>query len=281
MIQINDLEFSYKKKQKLFQGLNLELPPGSIIGLLGKNGAGKTSLLKLMAGLLYPKHGNCSVFGKESRLRLPSLLSDMYFLPEEIYAPLLKVTEFVNLYSPFYPNFSANDFAKHLQEFEIDGSENLRRMSFGQKKKVLIAFSLATNCRLLLMDEPTNGLDIPSKSQFRRIIASAVSDERSIIISTHQIRDLGLMIDPILILDQSRFILNSSQDDVLNTISFVKANSRDEISDALYSEEAAGMIHAIVPKREHISSLLDIELLFNAAISSPELVTLFKSKSHE
>jgi ABC-2 type transport system ATP-binding protein len=131
------------------------------------------------------------------------------------------------------------------------------------------------------MDEPTNGLDIPSKSQFRRIIASAVSDERSIIISTHQIRDLGLMIDPVLILDKSRFILNRSQDDILKTISFVKANFREEIADALYVEEAAGMLHAIVPKRENVNTLIDIELLFNAAISSPQLVELFKMKSHE
>jgi ABC-2 type transport system ATP-binding protein len=281
MIKIENLDFSYKKRQKLFQGLNLELPPGSIIGLLGKNGAGKTSLLKLMSGLLYPKNGSCKVFEKESRLRLPSMLSEMYFLPEEIYAPLLKVNEFVKLYAPFYPKFSEADFTKHLQEFEIESSGNLRRMSFGQKKKVLISFSLATNCRLLLMDEPTNGLDIPSKSQFRRIIASAVSDERSIIISTHQIRDLGLMIDPILILDQSRFILSKSQDDILKTVSFVKAHSRDEVPDALYTEEAAGLIQAIVPKREHMNSVMDIELLFNAAISSSQLVELFKSKSHE
>jgi len=281
MIQIENLDFSYKKKQKLFQGLNLQLPPGSIIGLLGKNGAGKTSLLKLMSGLLYPKNGSCRVFDKESRLRLPSMLSEMYFLPEEIYAPLLKVSEFVKLYAPFYPNFSSEEFAKHLQEFEIESESHLKRMSFGQKKKVLIAFSLATNCRLLLMDEPTNGLDIPSKSQFRRIIASSVNEERSIIISTHQIRDLGLMIDPVLILDQSRFILNASQDVILNTVSFVKAQSKEEIPDALYSEEAAGMIQAIVPKRDHISTLLDIELLFNAAISSPALVELFKTKSHE
>jgi ABC-2 type transport system ATP-binding protein len=191
------------------------------------------------------------------------------------------VSEFVKLYAPFYPNFSDDEFAKHLKEFEIESESHLKRMSFGQKKKVLIAFSLATNCRLLLMDEPTNGLDIPSKSQFRRIIASSVNEERSIIISTHQIRDLGLMIDPVLILDQSRFILNSSQDDILNAVSFVKAQSKEEIPDALYSEEAAGMIHAIVPKRDHISTLMDIELLFNAAISSPALVELFKTKSHE
>ncbi|MEI6851850.1 MAG: ABC transporter ATP-binding protein [Bacteroidota bacterium] len=281
MIQIENLDFSYKKRQKLFQGLDLDLPPGSIIGLLGKNGAGKTSLLKLMAGLLYPKKGSCKVFDKESHLRLPSMLSDLYFLPEEIYAPLLKVSEFVKLYAPFYPNFSADEFARHLKEFEIESNGNLRRMSFGQKKKVLISFSLATNCRLLLMDEPTNGLDIPSKSQFRRIIASSVSDDRSIIISTHQIRDLGLMIDPVLILDKSRFILNRSQDDILKTVSFVKANFREEIADALYVEEAAGMLHAIVPKRENVNTLIDIELLFNAAISSPQLVELFKTKSHE
>lgn len=278
MILINNLDFRYKRRKLLFTGLNLELPPGSIIGLLGKNGAGKTSLLKLMSGLLYPAKGSCRLFGAESRLRLPSMLSELYFLPEEIYAPLLKVRDFVATFSPFYPRFSRSEFDGYLREFEVSGDDSLKSMSYGQKKKVLISFALASNCRLLLMDEPTNGLDIPSKSQFRRVIAGAVQPGRSIIISTHQIRDLGLMIDPILILHESRFIVNQTQDEILSRLKFVRTG---DATGALYSEETAGIHNAVFPNPANESSVLDIELLFNAAIHTPEIVKLLNSANHE
>jgi ABC-2 type transport system ATP-binding protein len=281
MISIDNLNFSYKRRKPLFENLSLEIPSGNIIGLLGKNGAGKTTLLKLISGMIFPDAGTCKVFDKESKLRLPSVLSDLYFLPEEIYAPLLAIKNFVKLYSPFYPRFSLTDFNNYLSEFQISEDDHLRKMSYGQKKKALIAFALATNCSLLLMDEPTNGLDIPSKSQFRKIIASVTTEERSIIISTHQIRDLGLMIDPILILDNSRFLINASQETLQEKLMFTTTTGNIDDIDVLYKETIGGSTHAILPNIENQPSVLDIELLFNAAVNDNRLINYLNTPSHE
>ncbi len=277
MIKIENLGFSYKKKKTLFEGLNLELGEGNIVGLLGKNGAGKTSLLKIISGMLYPQNGSCKVFGKESRLRLPSVLNQFYFLPEEIFAPLLKIKEFVKRYSVFYPDFSEMDFGKYMKEFEIGEDENLKQLSFGQKKKVLIAFAIATNCKLLLLDEPTNGLDIPAKSQFRKIIASSLKDDQTIIISTHQIRDLGLMIDPVIILHESRFILNMTQEDIIKKVSFTHGNNPDISAKFIYSEDYGGVNNQIVENTDGEESVIDLELLFNALVSNKKTVEYFNN----
>jgi ABC-2 type transport system ATP-binding protein len=277
MIEIENLSFAYKKQDILFNKLSMKLGAGNIVGLLGKNGAGKTSLLKLISGMLYPKTGTCKVFGIDSRKRLPSVLSQLYFLPEEIYAPLLKVKEFIKRYSAFYPNFSDDDFRKYLKEFEIGEGENLKQMSYGQKKKVLIAFAIATNCRLLLMDEPTNGLDIPSKSQFRKIIASSLKDDQTIIISTHQIRDLGLMIDPILILHDSRFILNMTQEEITKKVIFAKGNSVHPEAKFIYSEDYGGVNNQLIENTRGEDSIIDMELLFNALVSNKRTVEYFNN----
>lgn len=281
MISIDNLNFSYKRRKPLFENLSLEIPSGNIIGLLGKNGAGKTTLLKLISGMIFPDEGSCKVFDKESKLRLPSMLCDLYFLPEEIYAPLLAIKNFVKLYSPFYPKFSLTDFNNYLHEFQISEDDHLKKMSYGQKKKALIAFALATNCSLLLMDEPTNGLDIPSKSQFRKIIASVTTEERSIIISTHQIRDLGLMIDPILILDNSRFLINATQEALQEKLLFTTTSGNIDEFDVLYKETIGGSTHAILPNKENQPSVLDIELLFNAAVNDNRLINYLNTPSHE
>lgn len=277
MIRIENLNFAYKKRDLLFENLNLNVSKGNIVGLLGKNGAGKTSMLKLISGMLYPQKGSCLIFGEESKKRLPSVLSQLYFLPEEIYAPLLMIKEFTKRYSAFYPDFSAADFSRYMKEFEIGEDENLKQLSYGQKKKVLIAFAIATNCKLLLMDEPTNGLDIPAKSQFRKIIASSIKEDQTIIISTHQIRDLGLMIDPILILHESKFILNMTQEEIMKKVSFIRGNNIDPASKFIYSEDFGGVKNQIIENTESVESVIDLELLFNAIVSNKKTVEYFNN----
>src|SRR6186713_469867 len=189
MISIQNLSFSYRKNKPLFEGLNLQLEAGHIYGLLGKNGAGKSSLLKQMAGLLFPQAGACKVMGYEARYRQPGFLSNLFMVPEEFYLPQVSIKSYLKTYAPFYPDFDNKAFNTYLTEFQIPLDQRLTEMSYGQKKKVLISFALAANTKVLIMDEPTNGLDIPSKSQFRKVIAAAVSDEKCIVISTHQVRD--------------------------------------------------------------------------------------------
>lgn len=191
MVNVQNVTFSYTKRTELLRNLSLKLEAGRIHGLLGKNGEGKSTLLKLISGLDFPKAGSINTLGFNPEKRHPEMLQEIFFLPEELPQMALSIASYENVYAPFYPNFSAEQFNSYLKEFDIENKKSmLNKLSHGQKKKVFIAFGLATNTKLLLMDEPTNGLDIPSKGQFRRMVASAIDENRCLIISTHQVHDL-------------------------------------------------------------------------------------------
>lgn len=201
MLQIDNLVFSYhKKKAPIFEGINLTIHPGSVYGLLGKNGIGKSTLLYMMSGLMFPHKGHITLDGVEVRRRRPETLEKIFLVPEEFDLPAISVDAYVRRNSVFYPCFDREQFDRYLTDFELEPVKNLAKTSMGQKKKYLVSFALATNTPLLLMDEPTNGMDIPSKSQFRKVIASGMTEQKSIVISTHQVRDLENMIDRIDIL---------------------------------------------------------------------------------
>lgn len=268
MIKLENVQFGYRKEKPLFQDLNLELSGGHIYGLLGKNGAGKTTLMKLMSGMRFPTSGRVEMLGFPAMLREPEMLSNIYFLAEEIYVPMLNIRDFVDLYAPFYPHFNREQMSQYLNEFEVGESKQLMTsMSHGQKKKVMIAFALATNTRILLMDEPTNGLDIPSKSMFRKVMAQAADEQRSFIISTHQVRDLHSLIDSIIILDNGKIIVNATNDEILQKFLFKVYDNQDDIKNVLYSEDTLRGIYAITENLTGEESKLDIELFFNAVLS--------------
>ena len=278
MIEINELAFSYKKKKPLFNHLNLQLSSGRIHGLLGKNGAGKTTLLKLISGLLFPNNGNIKTLGYDPSKRKPGMLQDIYFLFEEFTLPDFSIQKFREIYAGFYPNFDEKQFNAYLNEFEIHYNEKLNSLSYGQKKKILISFGLATNTKLLIMDEPTNGLDIPSKSQFRKIMAGAIDDNKCVIISTHQVRDLDNLIDSITILDQQDIILSEAIENITAKLCF-KALSQNEIEEyILYSESSLKGNWAVVENLHNEESKLDIEMLFNATFANKtKMHNLFKN----
>lgn len=274
MIEISNLSFGYNKKQLLFNNLNLTLKVGHIYGLLGKNGAGKSTLLKNIAGLAFPDKGTCTVKGFLSRKRLPAFLQELFFIPEEMYLPALTSSQFVKSTSHFYPKFNADEFNKMLSDFEVPMDSQLDRLSFGQQKKVMIAFGLATNTSLLIMDEPTNGLDIPSKSQFRKIIAAALTEDRCIIISTHQVRDLDSLIDHLVVLHNQEIVLNRSLDSISEKLQFTSAGHAKS-EDLLHTEENLSGINTIAINRDESYSKVDMELLFNAIISDKKSVSIY------
>ena len=273
MVQLENLRFGYGR-ETLFENLNLSLKSGSIYGLLGRNGAGKTSLLRIIAGQLYRWSGTCEVKGQDPSKRRPSCLADIYFLPEEFYTPSLKIEQYVSTIAPFYPRFDYARFSEYVREFEIPVTKRLSAFSYGQKKKILLAFGLSTGCSLILLDEPTNGLDIPSKGQFRRLIASALTEDQTFLISTHQVRDMANLIDPIIILDNGSILFNRSLEQVQEQVSIHV--QREKPTDALYSEKGLGGYSVINRRSESIDSEIDLELLFNAVVEkNSALVELF------
>ena len=273
MINFENVSFGYRGG-RLFDGLRLELRRGAVYGLLGKNGAGKTTLLKLTAGLLFPRSGEITVLGRVPRKREPGFLSEVFLLPEEFDLPRMNMSDYARVYGCFYPNFSRGQLSELMRELEVSESQCLHRMSFGQKKKACIAFAIACNTPLLLMDEPTNGLDIPSKSSFRRLIASVADENRTIVISTHQVRDLDRLIDSVVVLDGSEILLNATTGEVTEKLRFVHL---EENEPALYAEQTVHGRWGVQLNESGDESPLDMELLFNAAVANREAVKqLFK-----
>ena len=270
MIEIKDLTFGYKRRNTLFDHLSIQIPMGNIYGLLGKNGAGKTTLLKQITGLLYPTTGECLIFGKPAQERLPEVLSDMYLIPEEFQLPAIRMNEFARLHAPFYPKFDHDLLKNYLDEFQVNGNVKLTSLSYGQKKKFLIAFGLATRTRILLLDEPTNGLDIPSKSQFRKIIASSMDEDRSILISTHQVRDLASLIDHIVIVENGKIIFHQSIFDISSKIAFMQTKDMTNL-DVLYAEDIFGG-KAVIYRKNSEETEIDLELLFNGIITDADKI---------
>lgn len=272
MIQLQNISFGYDHKSKLFDELNLEMQSGMIHGILGLNGAGKSSLLHLMQGMRFVEKGQIRAFGHQPSHRSASFLADSYLLAEEIYTPDLSIKKFIDRYSPYYPRFSTESFLQFLNEFEIDKTDHLSHMSMGQRKKVMIAFALAAQTKILLMDEPTNGLDIPSKRQFRKILSHIITDDRVFAISTHQIRDLHSLIDNVIVIQDGKIIFDKTIQDILENLHF--SLDRKELPDnqVIYKERVPGGYLHIRGRSDGDSFEPDLEVLFNAIVTDRGLI---------
>lgn len=281
MIELKQFSFGYKqgkqqgKNQKgLFQDASLTLAPGNIYGLLGLNGAGKSTLLQLMAGLLFPDEGSMNVLGNDPARRSPSLLSRIFFLPETIVVPNITDKEYVSINAPFYPNFDHEHMKRCLSEFEVPSGRKLITLSHGQQKKFLLAFGLSCKTDLLILDEPTNGLDIPSKGLFRRLVVESVNDEQIFVVSTHQVRDVETLIDSILVLHEGQILLNQGVDTVTSNLRMSQCSSLPSKSDnLLYSEQTVGGFATVSRDTNADDGKLDLELLFKAVIANPGIYT--------
>ncbi len=271
MVHIESLQFGYRKGMYLFDDLNLSLRRGCVYGLFGVNGAGKTTLIRHIAGLLFPTSGRVLVNGRVSGRRDVQTMMELFIIPEEFWLPSATMKEYVSIHKGFYPLFNSEVFGKIISEFELSELTNLEHLSYGQKKKFMIAFGIASNCKLLLMDEPTNGLDIPSKSQFRKIMASYINDERCVLISTHQVRDLSSIIDHVIVLDRGNIRFAESTEDIMNSFSFGMLGSADD-GNMIYGEKVFGGFAGMYMNRGKDTEI-DFEILFNAVISDFQKVT--------
>ncbi|MDD3039350.1 ATP-binding cassette domain-containing protein [Bacteroides sp.] len=274
MVTVENLSFSYRKsRSSVLHDFSLSLEKGRVYGLLGKNGAGKSTLLYLMSGLLTPKGGRVMYHDTDVRRRLPVTLQDMFLVPEEFELPPVSLVSYVELNRLFYPRFSKEDMMRYLHYFEMEMDINLGALSMGQKKKVFMSFALATNTSLLLMDEPTNGLDIPSKSQFRKFIASGMSEDKTIVISTHQVRDIDKALDHVVIVDKSQVLLNESTSRITEKLLFVESDNRELLKDALFSTPSLQGNSIMLANENDEESEINLELLFNATLSNPEKIS--------
>lgn len=267
MITLKELSFSYSRKKEVLDRINLEVGSGHICGLLGKNGEGKTTLLNLLSGQIFPDQGSCLVLEEIPSERNARFLQQIFLLPEEISMPEVTAIEYIKMYAPFYPTFRDDICKACVESFEINLSDRLSKMSQGQRKKVAITLALAAHTPLLLMDEPTNGLDIPSKATFRRLVASLIDDNQKVIISTHQVRDLESLIDTVLILDQRQILLNKTLNEIGEKLYFGPLLPEEK---ALYSEPTPQGTIGVTAREDKEETAVSLELLFNAAITYPK-----------
>ena len=272
MLQINQISFGYNKKSgNLFNDFSLNLEAGNVYGLLGKNGAGKSTLIYLMTGLLTPQAGEVTFDGVNVRDRQPQTMSDIFLVPEEFELPNITLKKYVDINAPLYPRFSMEDMDRFLDIFEMNGHKDtkLHSLSMGQQKKVFMAFAFATNTRVLIMDEPTNGLDIPSKSQFRKLVSTGMTDEKMMLISTHQVRDISDILDHVTIIDQSKVLLNTSFADVTSRLAFRPQREGDQ--PIFVQQSALGNI-VVTPALPGEETKVDLEMLFNTTLLNPAAI---------
>ena len=270
MLSFSNVSFTYGRRGKeVLSGLSLDFEENGIYGILGKNGTGKSTMLYLAAGLLRPKGGNVTAEGVPTQSRRPETLREIFLVPEEFDLPEVSLRTYVQLNAPFYPTFREDILARCLKSFELGDDLNIGRLSMGQKKKVYISFALAAGTKYLLMDEPTNGLDIPSKKVFREVIAREMTEERVMIISTHQVRDVEQLIDHVVIVNDGTVMLNASTAEIESRLRFEQRAVGSDLSDALFVQQTMRGIELICPNSGNDETPIDLELLFNALQTVP------------
>lgn len=267
MIKIQSMEYNYSKKINIFKDMNLEFSSGKIYGLLGKNGVGKSTLIKNITGMLFPTKGSCEVFGLTPGKREVKFLQYLFFVPEEYHLPNLTIKELISVYKDFYPKFDVDQFDAYIKEFNISKDKRTTELSLGQKKKILIGFALSANTKVLIMDEPTNGLDIPSKITFRNMIKDAFKEDRIVIITSHQVRDLDELIDTVIIMHDGQILLNLDKDDIAKKLQFELSDNKKDDDAVLYQEKVSNGFASIQKNTSDILGYVDIELLFNAVLA--------------
>ena len=276
MIEIKDLAFSYGKTP-ILKSITTTLEEGRIYGLLGENGVGKTTLLTLLCGLKKVCSGSITTDGENPFDRTPTLLQNQFYLPDEVLPVAMKAECFAKERGAFWPDYDHSKFLEIMKEFENDPAKKMNQMSAGQLKKTYISLALACGCKYIFMDEPTNGLDIPSKTQFRSAIMKYTSDDSTIVISTDQVRDLENIIDPIIILDRQDVLLNATVEEITSKLYFDYGTQLHP--ESLYSEQLPGGFIQVYPNTTGEDSKINVEALFNAVHKNKELIKgMFSNK---
>lgn len=273
MLAFHDVSYAYTPGRTVLRGVNVSVRPG--IGLLmGENGAGKTTLLGLASGSLISSAGTVEFDGVGPGLRLPATMSDIFYLSDDWDSPFRDIYATVRYHGCFYPRLDPDMLAANLEAFGLTGREKLKSLSLGMRRKSYIAYALALRTRLLLLDEPANGLDINSKKELRRMVSRCVGDEQTVLISTHTVADLEMLYDTVLILHRGCLLLSATVADIASALSFV--TSPVPVPDALYMEAEGAMFRAIVPALEPYGSAVDFELLFSAVVSgkAPDILEI-------
>lgn len=269
MIRLENVSFGYKKHKYILQDINLLLMPSHVYGLLGMNGVGKSTLLYLITNLLRPQQGTISYKNSADR-KWQNKIEDFFFVPEEFDLPNISIRNYLKINVPFYPKFSEDDFFQYLSLFGIDCDNRLGELSMGQKKKFYLSFAHSANTALLILDEPTNGLDIVSKQQFRDFISqSTENSDKCIILSTHQINDVDVLFDDVVILHDKHIILQADCESLSRR--FVIEKDGAQINDRNYLAVLQDANRNFSLRAAQSNTRIDLEMLYNMLVHNPSI----------
>lgn len=271
MITIQDLSFGYRKRRPVLDRLTLDLNAGAVCGVLGPNGVGKTTFLHLLGGLLFPQSGRLEVGGRIPARRQADFLERVFYVPVAFDLPAMRVSGYAERYAAFYPHFDREAWKHALHVFGIQPADKTNALSFGQKKKVLLSFALSSGCDLLLLDEPTDGLDIVSKDGFRRLLARHAGEQRLVVIATHHVQDIAMLLDRLIILQHHGLLLDAPIDGLAGSFRSVITAQAPEAGLTVFSERVPGGFHALVRNTDGHEGPLDLELFYKALQAHPEL----------
>ncbi|MEG2813070.1 MAG: ABC transporter ATP-binding protein [Oscillospiraceae bacterium] len=211
IFECNMLTKSYNGRLAL-NAVNLQVPRGKIVGLLGSNGSGKTTMLKLAGGVLTPTSGEILINGNKPGVETKQIVS---YLPDATYLPdWMKVTNIVELFKEFYSNFDAAKAFDMLQRLGINTNDNLKVMSKGTKEKVQLILTMSRNAELYLLDEPIGGVDPAARDYILNTIITNYNQNATILISTHLISDIEQILDEVIFISNGQIVLTSSVDDI-------------------------------------------------------------------
>ena len=222
LLEIKNLSKSYGKK-KVLKDINLTIPRDRIIGLLGKNGTGKSTLIKLINDLLVPTSGEILINGEKVGVESKKIIS---YLPERTYLDKsMTVDNVIEYFSDFYDNFDARKARKLLKDLDLDTSLKLSKMSKGMHEKVQLVLVMSRKSDLYILDEPLGGVDPATRDYILDTILTNFDEGASVIISTHLITDVERILDEVIFIDKGKIVLQSSADELRNK----EGKSIDEI----------------------------------------------------
>ena len=211
LLECKGLNKSFGKKQVL-EDINLKVSKGKIIGLLGKNGTGKTTLIKLINDLLTPTSGEVLVNGEKVGVESKKIIS---YLPERTYLDKsMTVEKVIEFFEDFYDNFDSEKAKSLLKDLDLDTSMKLSKMSKGMQEKVQLVLVMSRRADLYILDEPLGGVDPATRDYILDTILTNFNEDASVIISTHLISDIERILDEVIFIENGKIVLTSDTDEL-------------------------------------------------------------------
>lgn len=267
MLSIKGLTYAYHKDKPVLDNVTAEFGLGMIHGILGRNGAGKSTLLNLLAGISRPQGGDIRLNKSQPCGRQAATLARISLLGQELPCVDMPLAAHARLYAPFWPSFSSTRFKNLKVHFGVDSGKRLSDLSHGQRKKALLCFVLSTGASLLLLDEPTSGLDVEAKAQLRSALLDCAAEGCTVVVATHELRELDGVLDHISILDGTRFQLHAEVHALGEALAFGQGPIVPP--GAIHSVSRPGGFAYLMPGNGR-ATRPDLELLYQAVLTQPQ-----------